>query len=84
VPQIRHLPDVRPYLRRAISYLSTRRAGTDEESTMFEIDRTYLDYELAYRAERLKGERPDQHHDGHRMLRPVRRRKDGDRNRRAA
>ncbi|HEX6149903.1 hypothetical protein [Nocardioides sp.] len=51
---------------------------------MFEIDHTYLDYELAYRAERLKGERPDQHHDGHRTLRAVRRRKDGNQTRRAA
>ncbi|MGH3347134.1 MAG: hypothetical protein ACRDO4_09130 [Nocardioides sp.] len=51
---------------------------------MFEIDRTYLDYELAYRAERMRGERPDQHHDGHRILRSVRRRKDGSQTRRAA
>lgn len=42
---------------------------------MFEIDFTYLDYELAYRAERLRGERPDQHHDGHRTLRAAPRRK---------
>jgi hypothetical protein len=51
---------------------------------MFEIDHTYLDYELAYRAERLRGERPDQHHEGHRILRSSRRRKDGNRARRAA
>ena len=44
---------------------------------MFEIDRTYLDYELAYRAERIRGERPDQHHDGHRTLGAVRRRVNG-------
>jgi len=44
---------------------------------MFEIDQTYLGYELAYRAERLRGERPDQHHDGHRLVRPVRRRRHG-------
>ena len=34
---------------------------------MFEIDRTYLAAELAYRSERLRGERPDQHHEGHRL-----------------
>lgn len=34
---------------------------------MFEIDRTYLAAELAYRGERLRGERPDQHHEGHRL-----------------
>ncbi|WP_432478288.1 hypothetical protein [Nocardioides sp. GXQ0305] len=44
---------------------------------MFEIDHTYLDYELAYRAERMRGERPDQHHEGHRTTRPVRRRRSG-------
>lgn len=36
---------------------------------MYEIDQTYLAAELAYRAERLRGERPDQHHEGHRRLR---------------
>jgi hypothetical protein len=33
---------------------------------MYEIDQTYLAYELAYRSERMRGERPDQHHQGHR------------------
>ena len=37
---------------------------------MFEIDQTYLAYELAYRAERMRGERPDQHHEGHRTRGP--------------
>ncbi|HYH34233.1 MAG TPA: hypothetical protein VD814_03680 [Nocardioides sp.] len=44
---------------------------------MYEIDQTYLAYELAYRAERMRGERPEQHHDGHRILRPVRRPRSG-------
>ena len=44
---------------------------------MFEIDHTYLDDELAYRAERLRGERPDQHHEGHRTTRPIRWRRTG-------
>ena len=37
---------------------------------MYETTSTYLDYELAYRAERMRGERPDQHHEGHRVTRP--------------
>jgi len=44
---------------------------------MYEIDLTYLDYELAYRAERMRGERPDQHHEGHHVQRTVRRRRIG-------
>lgn len=44
---------------------------------MYEIDQTYLAYELAYRAERMRGERPDQHHEGHRTLGVVRRRRNG-------
>ena len=51
---------------------------------MFELDNTYLAYELAYRAERMRGERPDPLHDGRRPLRTVRRRKDGTWARRAA
>ena len=44
---------------------------------MYEIDQTYLAYELAYRAERIRGERPDEHHEGHRVLGVVRRRRSG-------
>ena len=44
---------------------------------MNEIDPTFLGYELAYRAERMRGERPDQHHEGHRITRPARRRRKG-------
>jgi hypothetical protein len=44
---------------------------------MYEIDQTYLAAELAYRAERMRGERPDQHHEGHRTLGAVRRRRGG-------
>ena len=51
---------------------------------MYEIDQTYLAYELAYRAERMRGERPDQHHEGHRTRRAVRRRNGRGLSRRAA
>jgi len=51
---------------------------------MFEIDQTYLAYELAYRAERMSGERPDQHHAGHRTRRNLRRRNTRTLSRRAA
>jgi len=44
---------------------------------MWETDHTYLGYELAYRAERMRGERPDQHHEGHRIIRTGRRRRSG-------
>ena len=51
---------------------------------MYEIDQTYLAYELAYRAERMRGERPDQHHEGHRTRRPARGRNGRTLSRRAA
>ena len=51
---------------------------------MYEIDQTYLAYELAYRAERMRGERPDQHHEGHRTSRSLRRRNGRAQSRRAA
>ena len=51
---------------------------------MFEIDQTYLAYELAYRAERMRGERPDEHHEGHRTRRSPRRRNTRTLSRRAA
>ena len=41
---------------------------------MYETDATFLGYELAYRAERIRGDRPDQHHEGHRLTRNTRRR----------
>ena len=41
---------------------------------MFQSDLTYLGYELAYRAERMRGERPGQHHEGHHLPQTARRR----------